>query len=526
MLTPDAVVALTAEALSVTRPGPEGPEEIFSCDLGEFAEVRRAAGQVVLALAEAVPQATSHVCSRCGVCCRRPHIEVTAQDVFRMARRLGFAHDEEFRTTYLAPSDSTWNAAHAELQHTADGSCVFLQVEAGGHTTRCTIYEDRPQSCIDFSPDQPGCIKQSAKLIQHLKRIEVDARRVRVTNDQDRTVDISDRPESFRRAWKALEKALQEIQQDLRQRYVEGLAEVQSRIEALEAAPRQHSIQETLSTLSVLRKSLATLEELAERMGADEYVLTDLEERRTALERALAGAVRESTEPLLPAGLTGLLVNAAGVILTWPDRSRELAWPAWPAGRGLVQRVMQSLVTWDRPDLQAALKEAQPPCFQCGECCRVYSVEIHPYDIERLANHLALREDQVVRKYTEKPLFGWNPHNRVLKKKKMSDGRPGCMFLEQRPDGFFYCSVHAFKPDVCRQYQPTNILCQKSNQIKHWPRMIDNLAWLLVGPQELMVATKQRIAEAKPPLQLTPAHHPPLETALLALTASLPFTGP
>lgn len=76
-------------------------------------------------------------------------------------------------------------------------------------------------------------------------------------------------------------------------------------------------------------------------------------------------------------------------------------------------------------------------CATCGNCCREALPTLSPTDIQRLATGLKLTEEQVHQRYLHP---GDEPGSIEFNAKP-------CPFLSENK-----CSVHEFRPDVCRSY--------------------------------------------------------------------------
>jgi Fe-S-cluster containining protein len=74
-------------------------------------------------------------------------------------------------------------------------------------------------------------------------------------------------------------------------------------------------------------------------------------------------------------------------------------------------------------------------CGRCIVCCRNKKIQLNPYEIARMANHLGISTTEFISIYTVK--------GTVLK--TMADG--ACIFL--KTDG---CTIHPDRPLVCRLY--------------------------------------------------------------------------
>jgi Fe-S-cluster containining protein len=75
-------------------------------------------------------------CTACGACCRDNCVPVSVEEQIQLASRLGISPDE-FREQYLGTDDDGQPAIEAT-------PCPFLK------SSRCSVYEDRPQACRDY----------------------------------------------------------------------------------------------------------------------------------------------------------------------------------------------------------------------------------------------------------------------------------------------------------------------------------------------------------------------------------------
>ncbi|HLJ53475.1 MAG TPA: YkgJ family cysteine cluster protein [Chthonomonadaceae bacterium] len=76
-------------------------------------------------------------CTTCANCCRTLQVLVDAADIARLAARLGMTAVAFERRYVQTEADGT--------RSLRESPCAFL-----GEDNRCTVYEDRPQSCRDF----------------------------------------------------------------------------------------------------------------------------------------------------------------------------------------------------------------------------------------------------------------------------------------------------------------------------------------------------------------------------------------
>ena len=95
----------------------------------------------------------------------------------------------------------------------------------------------------------------------------------------------------------------------------------------------------------------------------------------------------------------------------------------------------------------SVVEERQPiECFRCGICCMGYHPQLSDEEIERLAGHLAISAQEFISKYVQITQIGY-----LLRQTK-----DGCVFLTWEKDTpKALCSVHPFRPDACRNWEPT-----------------------------------------------------------------------
>ena len=76
-------------------------------------------------------------CIACANCCKTLQIEVDADDVRRLAKRVAMP-ERAFAQKYVRRDTD-------KRQHLVSSPCAFL-----GPDGACTVYEDRPKACRDF----------------------------------------------------------------------------------------------------------------------------------------------------------------------------------------------------------------------------------------------------------------------------------------------------------------------------------------------------------------------------------------
>jgi Fe-S-cluster containining protein len=77
-------------------------------------------------------------CLNCGNCCKTLQVIVDKQDIERLSKRLNIS-PKEFNRLYVKVDQTD------KQTYLGSSPCQFL-----GSDNKCSVYEDRPQSCRDF----------------------------------------------------------------------------------------------------------------------------------------------------------------------------------------------------------------------------------------------------------------------------------------------------------------------------------------------------------------------------------------
>jgi Fe-S-cluster containining protein len=89
----------------------------------------------------------------------------------------------------------------------------------------------------------------------------------------------------------------------------------------------------------------------------------------------------------------------------------------------------------------------------CAECCFGYEPFVSRADVQRIADHLGLSADEVMKDYVvERPSadgyhVGWL-------RKVTDDVNDRCVFLMGPRSGRYYCGIYPARPDDCRDFSP------------------------------------------------------------------------
>lgn len=85
-------------------------------------------------------------------------------------------------------------------------------------------------------------------------------------------------------------------------------------------------------------------------------------------------------------------------------------------------------------------------CFRCGICCMGYYPQLSHEEVARMAGCLSITPDEFISRYVQVTTIGY-----LLRQTKS-----GCVFLAWEKDTKkSLCSVHVFRPDACRAWEPT-----------------------------------------------------------------------
>jgi Fe-S-cluster containining protein len=93
----------------------------------------------------------------------------------------------------------------------------------------------------------------------------------------------------------------------------------------------------------------------------------------------------------------------------------------------------------------------------CAECCSGYEPFVNRADVQRIADHLGLTYDEVMRDYVvaresaDGYVVGWL-------RKVSDDVTDKCVFLKGPRSGKYYCGIYEARPYDCRDFTPVG--CQ------------------------------------------------------------------
>lgn len=455
------------------------------------------------------------VCTHCSRCCRRENIMVAGSDVFRISHRLGMPPDE-FRKKYLKKAN-TWNEYDGYIKLKRK-KCPFLKRRSSGRST-CTIYEVRPIGCRNFQANSPMCEKDPAYLVEHLEELTVKGNSIKSTShsyestmpkpmELEKTMDLMMVDEELKSRFEKIRQYLMTTSGEM-VNLVDQAAE-----KALELLIKFRENRHIEATKPDFEERLESLREVVEQlsrmneMGRNENVTMDqLWRELMIIENPDSGdTVATGEEMDIPEdeslieykdiSVVGINLYSEMLVLNVTCREDDQVYPCpYPltVSKKLLKQVrefVKKLVTIDEERNQQVVSLVDQPCYLCGKCCSHYSVEIKPTDMIRLADNLGMTEKQYRKKHMTPNRFSWNRGNAIMKK-VTSPGidHPGCGFLEKWDDGYYYCSVHAFKPRVCRMYAPRTALCRRFTNKEYWYTLPESIYLTDLKPNRITLYT-------------------------------------
>ncbi len=434
----------------------------------------------------------AHVCGRCGNSCRREKILVREQEVFALQSHLGL-DENSFRQRHLEQA-FTWNPGDAVLR-LENGACPFLDSDGTDKplNARCTVHDIRPQSCRDFISNASYCRKDLGVVIEELSRLYINKQELRAVACDATEITIPTPPEW----WERLSLAFRAEEGSDPERLDRTTDQINSILEGMindfGRATLDDDYFQLLKNVEKLIETAASMVDMGPNTNSNvETAWGHLRQLHDLVANRKAG-VPPKKAALRPDNLEWLILGETAVALKVAGRDEPVHLTLDPFVKQ-AQKLLMSILQRPEDNLQHALDKEEPECLICGECCHHYVVEIYPSDIHHLCQLIKIPYADFVEHYTNDGKFGWNAHDRVLKKravpkytKKLTelrvvgeDTKEMCVFLERRDNGFFFCQVYTHRPYVCRGYEPNHGLCRKTNNLENPGRQAQNLKSVLL----------------------------------------------
>ncbi|MDQ7824611.1 MAG: YkgJ family cysteine cluster protein [Candidatus Eremiobacteraeota bacterium] len=414
------------------------------------------------------------VCGRCGKCCREREILLSSHDIQRISLFFDAMPETEFRETFTLPA-VTWNACDG-LVKKKGGACAFLETTAGSRH-RCAIYPVRPFSCESIPSTMALCDKRPEFLIPLIEMIACSGDETTVTLIDGRAIakDTREGPiapllgkareyigsinesevNRYDRIICSIQLLIEELGRDFAQQY--GKEKLMKRYDELEGLINDLDCIETDNPKR--QDTLAALLKKAESMKKSRLDPRPLEDTSLTAEcRDCPGASRDDhLIRLFPENLI-ITEKAHGshpvISISYKSRLSLLL-----AVREFISSLLAAV---SRTNLES-LCHLEPDCNLCGECCRIFHVEITPPDIERIADHKGLTMGEVRERFMEPGKFSWNRENALLKATVREGKVRDCIFLGQKSEGVFLCEIYEARPQICRSYSSSNRLCARKS---------------------------------------------------------------
>jgi len=89
----------------------------------------------------------------------------------------------------------------------------------------------------------------------------------------------------------------------------------------------------------------------------------------------------------------------------------------------------------------------------CAECCSGYEPFVSRADVQRIADHLSLPFDQVLKEYVVERRSADGFYLGYLRKVD-DDVASRCIFLRGSRSGKYYCGIYPARPEDCRDFTP------------------------------------------------------------------------
>ncbi len=474
-----------------------------------------------------------HVCGSCGNCCSDAERLVTAAEAHKIALFLDLMTDEELRKQYLQPA-ATWNRNDGLLSFYG-GSCVFLNPCRSG-TMHCRIYPVRPFACASIQPSMERCRKAPEKLLMNVERMVLQGDTLEVfftdrspeklelySNDlkeqvekiigylSNLPVDKQDRvdyiaSEAERIIGELFEDFYRQGADDKLTERVDGIAEVVASLDNLTSMGREKP-----ELLEHLWKKINDLRRLMEnKLPPPSAVISpDTCEKRESPDYGIS-AMRLLSESLYA------MKERNGVI-----EQRIFLFRVYPVLLEPVRAFLKALISIDETQIRVALKQGEPQCTLCGACCRNYSVEVSPLDIDRLADYFDIDRDEVCATYLVPGRFSWNYGDYIIKWADNPGSRKDCIFIRKKSEQLYYCSIYEGRPQVCRDYTARNRLCEKTNFTSNIELYPSNIISIDIFDGYLYLATYYTHQAQVPPLVLRLADFDTLNEAYRMLAKGL-----
>lgn len=481
------------------------PERFIYVKNGELLGLARKVAGLVVSQYGAVLFAD--ICGRCGNCCHDRKVRVTSEESAAIASYIGYSTDRF--SSECAESACTWQEGDVFLKQ-RDGACLFL--EKGVTSFRhCSIYSVRPAACRELRPDLPCCRKEPAELIAHLSSISFAGGQLTVTtrNSGKHVFRVDSR--ELREELDAIRALLSDLRAEPPDTDIGRLwLTLLSLRDVEELYFRDGVSADLISRLGVLIDDIAECDETGSTCRKPLELIHARAERLVAMIEGDIDAIGKISEPEIKRIVTSRLLPDVALVIasqSGTESDHIVPYSCHPELLAAVRELVLFIAGIPDPVVMEAMWHLDSQCFLCGECCRIFSVEITPYDIKCLAEHLGISEADMWKHYLYPGRFSWNSGNGILKKKSDLEtehhGSPSdCVFLDTYKDKRHLCSVYEARPEVCRGFSSDSLKCREKSALSRSDRLAENMRFIDMAGDSLFLTTARIQAKKSGPLRI------------------------
>lgn len=411
-------------------------------------------------------------CSQCGNCCKRENIFVSGGDLFPIATYLGKS-DEEIYAAYLIRS-LTWSS-HDGYIKLKNGKCPFLKKKSSGRYF-CKIYEVRPSSCYLYMPVTDLCRKETPDLIEQMEYIDIENDRASISLKNGMIYEKQMMTGKLTEVYNEILSTISHI--DKKDTYNLNNVLEEFREDEREKEKINNSVEETEQKNPIPEEDLINISE--DRVGkSSEEIISPVNENH--LLKIKDFELKEIT-----------FYQSMVYLEYFTGEKKYNHYLNYSEDSGIIEKtgeLIKDLCNHIKENYNEYITEKNPNCYMCGTCCK-FTIDISPSDIKKLAEGLNISTEKVIKKYINEKHYSWNPGGGTLKKDiDPETGEKRCLLLKKENDGKFYCSVHSFKPCICKNYQPGKDVCYKSIKDSDYYRILNKFHSFHLTNEELTVIT-------------------------------------
>jgi len=490
----------------------EDGEEVLTVSYGDSEKVRTEILKFIESVTTCFPHYFNFYCSRCGNCCRRNNIFIRGGDLFGMSTSLAIPEKEVY-SKYLIPIDS-WSGYDGYIK-TSDGKCPFLEKGTSGRHT-CKIYEHRPQECVLYLPSSQNCKKNLTDLIEELYSIEIEDETIKTVLKSGQTYRDTIKQE-IKKNFSGILSVLASLQPEEINRTKVVIKEVESIIKDVERGK---------IPVDDFKRNLSRIKKILQKVWKEKSIyseeIEDIWSRICNLEMEYMNikcpvttggpAEKETKEKSLLTMDNFILEQITffplNICLNYKIKEENYNYFLYYSQDKNILDPIKSFVE----DIALFIKHNAPvildnfikKCYMCGECCNIFKVEIEPSDIKRLADEYKMSEEEFRKEYILPGNYSWNSGSGIIKKVIDEEtGRRVCAFLKKGDLNLDYCSVHSFKPDLCREYKPGKVSCYNRIEDESVFRLIYNIHSIELNSEVISVTTNYTCFKLKNPFSVS-----------------------